>query len=80
MSRGIYKTLEVTVEFLGGKEVCRTYQLVEGGGGDALPSPQYMEVIIRGAKQAGLPPDYVNKLQGVQTNGYTGEVQVQVPL
>ena len=35
-----------------------------------VPSKVYKNVIIQGAKQNGLPEDYVTQLENIQDNGY----------
>ena len=35
-----------------------------------VPSKVYKNVIIQGAKQNGLPEDYINQLENIQDNGY----------
>ena len=54
---------------------CRCYQMV-GQGHGGTPSPQYMDVIIRGAIQSKLPQDYVQKLREVPHNGNEKPVEV----
>ena len=31
---------------------------------------------MRGAQQCSLPPDYIEKLKAIETNGYTGRVEM----
>ena len=35
-----------------------------------VPSKVYKNVIIQGAKQNGLPADYISQLENIQDNGY----------
>jgi hypothetical protein len=35
-----------------------------------VPSKVYKNVIIQGAKQNGLPEDYITQLENIQDNGY----------
>ncbi|KAL1381566.1 hypothetical protein pipiens_013370, partial [Culex pipiens pipiens] len=44
------------------------------------PSKTYMDVIVRGAKETGLPEDYVRFLETVKHNGYTGDPQFEIDL
>ena len=44
------------------------------GAEDKRPSPQYVDVIIRGAQQSGLPADYIEGLKQIEHNGYAGTV------
>lgn len=67
---GFYSPIEVTVETETGPLLCRTYKM--NNLRPCAPSPQYKEVICLGAQQNGLPADYINKLQAVEMNNYTG--------
>ncbi|XP_077362871.1 gamma-glutamylcyclotransferase-like [Festucalex cinctus] len=71
VNEGIYSPLEVRVESSNhGEVLCKTYQM---NNFHARPtSPQYKYVVCWGAEQNGLPKDYVDGLQAVQTNNYTG--------
>ena len=59
--------------------VCRSYYLLVRGKEDRRPSPQYLDIIIRGAIQNNLPVDYVASLKAIVHNGYDGDVQIKVP-
>lgn len=49
--------------------------------GDQLkPSKVYKDVIIRGAKENKLPPEYISFLENIPDNGYDGEVNVNLNL
>ena len=77
----MYKPVEVTVETSGGEKLkCRSYYLLKRDSEDKRPSPQYMDVIIRGACENGLPPKYVEELRAIEHNGYIGEVDVKLDL
>ncbi|KAM6967528.1 gamma-glutamylcyclotransferase [Aplochiton taeniatus] len=67
---GIYSPVEVTVNTDNGDVVCRSYKMNNFTA--YLTSPQYKEVVCLGAKQNGLPLDYIKKLEAVETNGYSG--------
>ncbi|KAK3086844.1 hypothetical protein FSP39_024363 [Pinctada imbricata] len=75
-----YDRLEVTVSSKEGKTyTCRTYKMKQGiyqPGVDNRPSPQYKDVIVRGARQNGLPSEYITELAKIEDNGYSGHVQV----
>ena len=43
---------------------------------EILTSPQYKNVIITGAKETGLPKEYMDFLNGVKDNGYDGHVEI----
>ena len=77
VSYGIYKPLEVDVETPDGeKHTCRTYQLLIEDAQDKRPSPQYLDVILRGARQNGLPDAYIARLEKIEHNGNTERVKV----
>ncbi|XP_041354005.1 gamma-glutamylcyclotransferase-like [Gigantopelta aegis] len=70
-----YTGHDVTVQDETGREhVCRTYQLE--GRSSERPSPQYKDVIVRGAKQNGLPADYITGLEQMEDNGFVGHMQL----
>ena len=85
---GYYKAIEVRVEPSDGPPPpprrdwlqCRTYYLLMREAEDKRPSPQYLEVIIRGALQHGLPGAYVDKLRSIQHNGYSGQIGIKVDM
>lgn len=57
-----YHALEVAVTTPEGEEqVCRTYQITEVLP-EEPPSPQYLSIMIEGAKQCGVPAPYINRL------------------
>lgn len=73
----VYKPLQVKVKATTGETLeCRTYQLVSLRNENHQPSPQYLRVIINGALMCGLPADYIDMLKKVETNGYSGRVEV----
>ncbi|XP_066942374.1 gamma-glutamylcyclotransferase-like isoform X1 [Macrobrachium rosenbergii] len=79
--QGIYKAVEVDVETLTGEQVrARSYQIIRPLEQDRRPSSVYLDVIVRGAKENGLPEDYVKFLEGIEHNGYNGEVDVKLDL
>ncbi|KAM8841523.1 gamma-glutamylcyclotransferase a [Spinachia spinachia] len=67
---GIYSPLQVSVETDEGLVFCRTYQMNNFRA--CLPSPQYKQVVCRGAERNGLPLEYLMKLEAIQTNNYSG--------
>uniref|UniRef100_A0A3B5MTV2 Uncharacterized protein n=1 Tax=Xiphophorus couchianus TaxID=32473 RepID=A0A3B5MTV2_9TELE len=69
-NRGIYSPLEVSVEIDDGVLQCRTYQMNNFHA--SPPSPQYKQVVCLGAEQNGLPREYLNRLEAIQTNNYSG--------
>ncbi|XP_071082286.1 gamma-glutamylcyclotransferase-like [Haliotis cracherodii] len=60
----------------GATHTCRTYELDGEYDISHSPSPQYKDVIVRGAKQSGLPQAYISQLEAVEDNGYDGELKV----
>ena len=73
---GTYRAIQVIVETPGGQLVnCLSYELLKLSAKDLRPSPQYMDVILRGARKNGLPKDYVATLETIETNGYSGEME-----
>lgn len=53
---------------------CRTYQMLECI--PDLTSPQYKNVVVTGAKEVGLPEDYMKFLNDFKHNGYDGHVEI----
>ena len=53
---------------------CRTYILLRTGSADRRPSPQYLDIIIKGAEEHKLPEYYIDMLQKVEHNNYAGSV------
>lgn len=76
---GIYKPMEVKVLINGNEEIhCRTYQLVhnppspidpENRPFERQPSKTYLNVILNGAHETGLPADYIAFLRSFKHNG-----------
>ncbi|XP_059169617.1 gamma-glutamylcyclotransferase-like [Physella acuta] len=64
-----YRAYEVTVDVDGQPVPCRTYEMCLEPNGNKLPSPYYLKVIIDGAKQNGLPADYITFLESFPHNG-----------
>ena len=83
MPRSIYFPIQVDVETADGEKLqCRTYQMnTEWDGFNNVsrkPSPQYLSVILRGAKDSKLPDDYIKSLEKVEDNGYSGPIGVKI--
>ena len=77
VSSGIYHPVTVSVHTPAGEQLeCRCYQLVHRGSPDPRPSPQYKSVILRGAKQNGLPSEYQEMLAKIEDNGYEGKLEI----
>ena len=59
---------------------CRTYIQVESPVFDSSvdrPSPQYLDCIVRGAKEHSLPQNYIDELERIEHNSYKGSVDVR---
>ncbi|XP_051949196.1 gamma-glutamylcyclotransferase-like [Xyrauchen texanus] len=67
---GVYSPIEVRVDTEEGSLLCRTYKM--NNFRPCIPSPQYKQVVCLGAQQNGLPQNYIQKLQTLETNKYTG--------
>ncbi|XP_071539038.1 gamma-glutamylcyclotransferase-like [Panulirus ornatus] len=79
VQHGIYKVLEVDVETPSGENVkARSYQIICPMEEDRRPSSVYMDVIIGGARENGLPEDYIRFLESIEHNGYTGKVDLNI--
>ena len=48
--------------------------------GDCRPSKVYKGVIVQGALEHALPIEYIDKLKGIEDNGYGGEVDIGLDL
>ncbi|XP_026139177.1 gamma-glutamylcyclotransferase [Carassius auratus] len=75
---GTYSPVEVNVSSIKDDFSCRTY--IMNSCVYAPPSPQYLQVIMMGAKQNGLPEDYQEKLRSIETNKYEGPLPVMEEL
>uniref|UniRef100_A0A3B5Q0Z0 Gamma-glutamylcyclotransferase b n=1 Tax=Xiphophorus maculatus TaxID=8083 RepID=A0A3B5Q0Z0_XIPMA len=67
---GAYRPVELSVKTKGQDISCRTY--IMNSCVYARPSPQYLQVIVMGAEQHGLPTEYQEKLRAIKTNMYDG--------
>eukprot|EP00062_Callorhinchus_milii_P005572 gi/632945150/ref/XP_007887894.1/ PREDICTED: gamma-glutamylcyclotransferase [Callorhinchus milii] len=69
---GHYNPIEVIIKQIspGEDQLCRSYQM--NVSNYSFPSQIYKEVICTGAKQNGLPAEYVEKLLDIETNSYNG--------
>ena len=47
---------------------------------DCRPSKVYKGVIVQGALEHSLPTEYIDKLKGIEDNGYGGEVDIGLDL
>ncbi|XP_008322121.1 gamma-glutamylcyclotransferase [Cynoglossus semilaevis] len=71
---GTYSPVELSVKTDGQVIGCRSY--IMNSCVYAPPSPQYLQVILMGAEQNGLPKDYQEKLRAIETNMYEGKLPV----
>ena len=58
----------------GTTEDCKVILRNDAPQEGALPSPQYKEVILKGAVEAGLPDSYIKLLSNQSDNGYQGHL------
>lgn len=80
----IYKPLQVSVDTPSGTTVdCRVYMLCDNPGElpenrnfTSKPSSTYIDVILSGAIETGLPEDYIQFLQSAEHNGQQGIPEV----
>jgi len=86
----IYQRKQLTVEtYPEGKLIdCMAYRIrdetrqksLDEHGVNLIPSLRYKNVIIEGAKEHGLPEEYIRMLEAIPDNGYNEEVDVKIPL
>ena len=66
-----YERYEVTVETSAGDRVtCRSYHVVSPDLAGFAPSPAFKATLLRGARDCGLPEDYIARLEAITDNGY----------
>uniref|UniRef100_A0A8R1I643 gamma-glutamylcyclotransferase n=1 Tax=Caenorhabditis japonica TaxID=281687 RepID=A0A8R1I643_CAEJA len=73
-------SFSVSVQTPQGNIKCRTYQYSDLGADPKPPSPHYKLVIVEGAKEHKLPAEYIEQLEKIKDNGFTGSVGVNIPL
>jgi hypothetical protein len=67
-----YQPIIVDVEDENGQIIkCRTYEMDKNTLNDTKPSPHYKKVVIAGARQNGLPVEYIRFLESFPDNGVT---------
>ncbi|XP_058834757.1 gamma-glutamylcyclotransferase-like [Topomyia yanbarensis] len=87
----VYKALTLPVVKPSGDILeCRVYQLVKNPGiqdfeeeqrpFERQPSKTYMKIIISGAKESGLPEEYVDLLKMIKHNGHSGDPRFELDL
>jgi len=75
-----YDPITFTVETDAGQKLeCRSY-VVSGTPAilDKRPSQVYKNVIIKGATEHRLPPEYIEQLKNIEDNGYAGPVGIEL--
>ncbi|XP_040577054.1 gamma-glutamylcyclotransferase [Lepeophtheirus salmonis] len=81
----IYRRLSISINLEDSSDPidAYTYQLTEEscnkGSQDKRPSKIYKNVIVNGAKEHNLNVNYIKLLEGIQDNGYEGQVEINVP-
>ncbi len=60
----------------GDKMTCRVYEIVQRLALKPLPSPQYLDVIVSGACQSGLPDYYIHQLKALPHNDNSKTVDI----
>ncbi len=67
----LLERVEVTVQLGSGEKLqCQAYTMSKEEK-DELPSPAYLKTIVTGAREHGLPEEYIrNTFLCVQNNGY----------
>lgn len=86
----IYFPLDVSIQLLGGgTKVCRVYQQcatpphiqsIQDLPSERRPSVMYLNTMIQGAKETGLPEEYQKYIKSIPHNGYSGEVDIELRL
>ncbi|XP_015595842.1 gamma-glutamylcyclotransferase [Cephus cinctus] len=86
----IYFPMTVDVETPNGTSLqCRVYQQCKNPEENVTtellpeerrPSPLYLNTILSGARENGLPHEYIQFLQSIPHNGYSGESEISLPL
>lgn len=70
VDKNIYNTIFVPVFCnKGSLTYCYSYQLVTNCGEKKLPSKSYLNTIIKGASEMGVPRHYIDKLEKAPHNG-----------
>ena len=78
VSVGIYRPLEVEVMTEDQKLIkCRTYEIVNPQLEYDKPSPQYLGIILTGARQIKLPSEYLHRLDQFKHNGNEKDVDLE---
>ncbi|XP_048731862.2 gamma-glutamylcyclotransferase-like [Ostrea edulis] len=78
---GIYDAISVDIITPDNKTYsdCRTYVMQKSYITDKFdnrPSPHYKDVLVKGAQQNHIPQTYIEFLQNIEDNGYSGVIPV----
>jgi gamma-glutamylcyclotransferase (GGCT)/AIG2-like uncharacterized protein YtfP len=57
-----YRRVRVEVEHAGRRVAAEAYEVVEPEPAEVSPNPEYAALLVRGARERGLPEDYVARL------------------
>ncbi|KAJ8303065.1 hypothetical protein KUTeg_019461 [Tegillarca granosa] len=69
----------ITVEVVSPQNevyICRSYHKDLDDKLDNRPSPQYKDIVLRGAEQNQLPEDYIDMIRNVEDNGFSGQLEL----
>jgi gamma-glutamylcyclotransferase len=63
-----YRRHAVTVELRGERLVADAYEVIEKEPEEVPATPEYAELLLTAARERGLPPEYVQELEGRLAN------------
>ena len=69
-----YKRITVTVTTKTGLQIPCFVYVMRDNKGKSLPSKPYLDTLIEGAREHGLPNEYIANLEKMDHNGYCGTV------
>jgi gamma-glutamylcyclotransferase (GGCT)/AIG2-like uncharacterized protein YtfP len=61
-AQGGYQRREVEVDFDGNRVAAITYEVVDKAPHELVPKPEYVDLLVRGAQERGLPRSWVEAL------------------
>ena len=68
-----YRRIQVPLKTANGDLVtCRSYEVADPHPDGYLPSPAYLETMLRGARAVALPEHYLAALEAIEHNGFVG--------
>ncbi|XP_069681439.1 gamma-glutamylcyclotransferase-like isoform X2 [Periplaneta americana] len=83
--QNIYFPIQVSIQTESGKTYnCRSYQLCKTPEAEEVlpperqPSQIYLDVIIKGAIESGLPTSYIEELKRIPNNGSKGNLETPI--